>query len=271
VIRFYLPVLAGLIVLSSADAQAPVLKYSWHKGQILVYKVEHDSTFTDAIPEAKVETRTKLNLTKRWEVLDVDDAGVGTLQLTITAMRNEVTPPKGDVMLYDSANPEKSPEEMRKAMAGFLNQPLVVIRVDSAGRVVELKQSKQGGISRFEAMPPFVAVVPRQAVQSGQYWDRAYDITLEPPQGTGEKYSASQRYTCKQSSAKSVVIQLTTTLLKEPEAVADRIPLLQSLPEGEVDFDPENGIMRSAHLKIDKELKGHQGEGSSYHCVTSYT
>jgi hypothetical protein len=64
---------------------------------------------------------------------------------------------------------------------------------------------------------------------------------------------------------------LATELKKQPEAVRDRIPLLQSQPEGEIVFDVQTGRMRSAVLTIDKELKGHQGEDSSYRFISKYT
>ena len=42
-------------------------------------------------------------------------------------------------------------------------------------------------------------------------------------------------------------------------------------PEGEVVFDTQNGRLSSASLKIEKELLGHQGEGSSYKFQSTYT
>jgi hypothetical protein len=269
VFRYCLPIIAGLMLVVGARAQGPV-KYNWKKGQVLVYKVEQITTSTDEVAEAKEETKTKLNLTKHWQVVDVDSEGVATMELSLSSMRNETTTPKGDVLLFDSANLDKTPEELRKVVEGFLNKTLAIIRIDRSGRVVEVKQAKQGGANTYEANPPFVAVVPQQPVQAGQFWDRDYNITLDPPKGTGEKFPAVQRYTCKQSTPTSVVLQIVTTLKKEPEAVADRVPLLQSLPEGEVDFDPQSGIMRSAHMKIDREVKGHQGEGSVYRLQSTY-
>ena len=64
---------------------------------------------------------------------------------------------------------------------------------------------------------------------------------------------------------------VATTLTNLPEAPADQVPLLQMMPEGEVVFDTANGMMRSARLRIDKELTGHQGEGSSYRFQSTYT
>ena len=73
-------------------------------------------------------------------------------------------------------------------------------------------------------------------------------------------------------------------LLQHPGAVEEQIErivadartgvesrrLLQLQPEGEVVFDAQSGLMRSARLTIDKELKNHQGEGTSYRFQRTY-
>jgi hypothetical protein len=269
-LRFFLPIISGLALAASAGAQGPSVKFLWQKGQVLVYKVEHTSTVTDTVGETKAEAKTKLNLTKHWQVLDVDSAGIATMELSLTALRNETTAPDGTVTLYDSADPDKSTPEITKIMSTFVNRPLATIRVDGCGRVIEVKESKQGGANRFEATPPFNIIVPLQPVKEGQFWERSYNITLDPPQGTGEKFPASQKYTCKKVDKAGIVLQLTTTLKKEPEAAADRIPLFQWLPDGEAVFDPQTGMLKSAKLTIDRQVKGHQGEDSSYRLQSTY-
>jgi hypothetical protein len=134
-----------------------------------------------------------------------------------------------------------------------------------------VKKSEFGPASRYESQLPFQLVLPETEPKVGDYWQRAYKITLEPPQGTGQKYEASQRYTCKAVAADSATIALTTTLQTMPDALLDRVPLLRDQPEGEIVFDTRSGLMRSARLVIDKELKDHQGEGSNYHFHSTYT
>ena len=56
-----------------------------------------------------------------------------------------------------------------------------------------------------------------------------------------------------------------------PEASCSQMPLLQSMPEGTIVFDLQNGRLLTATLKSNRELKNHQGEGSSYRFVSSYT
>jgi hypothetical protein len=117
---------------------------------------------------------------------------------------------------------------------------------------------------------PFAAVLPPEGLTAGGSWDRNYNITLEPPQGTGEKYAAVQHYTCKSVVENAAVVALTTELKTPPAAAADRVPLLDKMTEGEILFDVGNGRMHRAVLKVDKELKDYMGEGSNYHVQSSY-
>jgi hypothetical protein len=261
--------LAVLTTATGAWGQAPG-RLRWQVGQVLQYRVEQETFATDVVGDNKVDTKTRHTLTKRWQVLAVDPAGVATVQLSILAMLLETTTPSGDVLRYDSTSPDKSNPQMREQLSRFVGQPVAVLRVDGQGRVVEVKESRFGPASRFDLELPFVGVLPDTGLQPGQAWERSYQITLEPPTGTGEKYAALQRYMCKGITGNLATIAMTTDLKTQPEAVADRIPLIQNLPEGEVVFDLQAGRLQSAVLKTEKELKGHQGEGSSYHFKSTY-
>lgn len=269
--KWLLAIAVGMVLAPLASAQAPAWRFHWQPGQVLTYKVEQVTTASDTIGDTKAETTTKVNNVKRWQVLAVDAAGVATVQLSLAALRIETTTPNGEVLLFDSADSAKSNPQMREQLARFVGQALVVLRIDARGTVVEVKESKYGPASRYESEPPFVMILPEMAVAAGQSWERAYQITLEPPQGTGKKFDAAQKYVCKSVEAGAAVVALTTTVKTLPEAVADQAPLLQMQPEGEIIFDTQTGLLRSARLQIDKELKGHQGEGSSYRFQSKYT
>ncbi|HMC63341.1 MAG TPA: hypothetical protein VKI65_00225 [Gemmataceae bacterium] len=268
--RWWLAMAVGLVV-SFAPAQAAGWRFRWQAGQVLTYKVEQVTNASEEVEGTKVETSTKMNNVKRWQVLNVDNAGVGTLQLSLTALRIETTTPKGETLLFDSANREKSDPQMWEQLSKYVGQPLAVLRVDGRGQVVEVKESKHGPASRFEAEPPFIITLPDEAPKQGEVWERGYRITVEPPDGTGEKYDAVQQYACKSITPDSATLGLKTQLKTQPQALADRIPLFRMLPEGEVIFDTRYGYLRSARTVIEKELTGHQGEGSSYRFKSTYT
>jgi hypothetical protein len=255
---------------ATATAQTP-LKFRWQAGDVLTYSVEHVTRASEVANGAKIDTSSKLNHIKRWQVVAVDAQGVATLQLSLKTLRVKIDSPEGETLLFDSENLDKSTPQMKEQLSKYVNQPLALLRVDAKGKVLEVKECKHGPASRFESEPPFVITLAADVVQSGQFWDRAYSITLEPPQGTGEKYEASQRYVCASLSNAKAVLAMATAIKAPPSAPADQVPLLQLQPEGQVVFDVQAGRLHSAQLTIDKELKGHQGEGSSYRLLSTYT
>lgn len=263
--------LACLVLAPAAFGQAAPWRFRWQAGQALTYRVEQTNTIQEVVGERKTNVVNKLNLVKRWQVREVDAAGAATLHLSLLTMRSEITRPDGEVMLFDSANPDKSTPEMREQLAKYVGDVLAVIRVDGKGNVVEVKESKHGPASRYESDLPFKVALADGAVEAGASWSRAYKVTLDPPAGTGEKYDATQQYTLKAVAGGVATLTLTTAIAKLPESLLDQVPLLQSLPSGEIVFDTASGLLKSAKLRVDKELKGHQGEGSSYRFQSMYT
>jgi hypothetical protein len=262
-----LSVILAMTMPSPATAQETAARFHWKLGQQLTYKIEQNTSVAELVEGKKTETTSKLNSVKRWQVLGVDEAGTATLQFSLIKLRVETTTPAGETLLFDSADPAKSTPQMRDQMEKYVHQPLGTLRVSALGKVVEVKECKFGPASRFESEPPFVLILADQGLP--RQWERNYEITLDPPHGRGEKFAARQQFVIQSINEKMAKVALTTAL-KNPPQPADEAPLLQALPEGEVVFDVEAGLLQTARLKIDKELQGHQGPGSSYHFQSAY-
>lgn len=271
-IRQFLPVaFMTLLHQTAAPAQPSAWQFRWQPGQVLTYRVEQTTSATEIIGGHKTSTATELRLVKRWQNLGPEKGKPGTrLALSLTFLRIQTTKASGEVLFFDSADPAKSTPGMREDLAALIGKTLAVIRVDRAGKVLEVIESKQGPASRFESEPPFVLHLPAHIPELGQTWQRAYHITLEPPQGVGEKFNATQTYAYQGTKDGCVRIGLSTSIAKPPQSLADRVPLLQAQPEGEVLFDARAGRLQAATLRIDKELKDHQGPGSSYRFQSKY-
>lgn len=259
------------VTILGTRAFAGGVQFRWQAGQVLNYKVEQTTAVTDNAEGKKLETSTKLTNVKHWQVLDVDPAGTATLQMSLLSLRIESKTPSGETMVFDSAKPAESTPQMREQLSKYVGQPLVVIRVDARGRMVEVKKCEVGSASRFEAEPPFVLTLPETDLQIGQSWERSYHITLDPPQGTGEKYDALQKYECRSVQDGAATIVLGSMVKNPPASGADQIPLLQMQPAGGAVFNIQAGRMERAYLRIDKEVNGHQGEGSSYKFQSTYS
>jgi hypothetical protein len=265
--------LVSLLVLfaSSASSSAQTSLFRWQEGQVLTYRIEHVTSASETVGKNTTETKTKLNVTKQWRTVSLDAAGVATLELSLAALRLETTKPSGGLLIFDSTDEAKSDPQMSEQLKKYVGHPLALLRMDGRGKIIEVKESKHGPASRFESEPPFVLVFPNAALQEGMTWERPYQITIDPPQGTGEKYDAVQQCVCKSVSPDTATFALTTTFKTQPESLLDRVPLLQLQPQGEIVFDVQAGRLRSATLRVDKELTGHQGEGSSYRFQSLYT
>ncbi len=262
---------AVLAFTAGAPAQSAGWRFRWQKDQVLTYRVEHTSSATEVIDGKTTGFSSKLKLTKRWQVKDVDAAGVATLEMSLTAMRYEVTPVDGKPLVFDSADPDGSDAAMKADLGKYVGTALAVLRMDDLGRVVEVKESRHGPASKFESDLPFKLVLPGTEVKEGGAWERKYQVTLEPPQGTGEKFDAKQTYTCQSVKDGAATVAFTTAILNPPASVADQRPLLQAQTGGTVVFDTAAGVMKSARVTIEKDLKGYQGEGSTYSLRSSYT
>lgn len=248
--------------------QASAARFRWQVGQALTYQVEHNTSVSEVVGGSKVETASKLALVKRWSVIAVDAGGVATISMSLAALRHEQTRPNGEILLFDSAAPDKSTPELREQMKKFVGPPLAVLRIDTQGRVLEVKQG--GAVSRYEVEPPFTLLLPGQPVTENQAWQREYLIPVEPPLGTGEKHPALQKYTCTKVAGNQATITLSTELKTPPATPLERLPLLQKLPQGEIVFDLDTGRVQSVRLGIEQTIQGHQGEGSSYRFQSSY-
>jgi hypothetical protein len=265
---WWLALCAAVTVVQAAPAQEPAWGFRWQAGEVLSYKAEHVTAVAETVGGNKVQTSVKLTLVKRWRVLNVDVHGVATLELSLGAMRNEQQRPSGEIVLFDSSQPDKSTPELREQLSKYIGVPLAVIRVNAWGKVTEVKQ---GSAARYECEPPFALTLPAIAPVVGQAWERTYHITLEPPQGTGEQYDALQKYVCQGMTGGLATVALTTEIKTLPANLLDRVPLLQRQVDGQVVFDVNHGRLHQARLRIDKILEGHQGPGSSYRFESLYT
>lgn len=269
--------LAALLILPlAANAQPPApaanppARFKWQLNQVLTYKINQQTAVRETTLDEKTEkpvtteARTNLTLIKKWAVKGIDDKGIVTLEMTITSMKTEFRKPDGTSVINDSANAVQA-----KEMAGFLNTPIVTVKVDSQGKLVEVKEAKSGSAARLHAELPFRFILPDTGPTAGQTWNRTFTMKLDPPLGTGESYDFTQKYT---GSIKEslVVIGIETALKNPPKTLAEQVPLVPMLWTGEVYFNPAAGQYHAARLKVKAELPNHQGEGTRFEYESAY-
>lgn len=278
----FLSVFVLLVGVGSSPAQQPQavpLRFSWKAGQTLAFLVTQSTTVTESLadegkPTTTGTTATKLTLRRQWTVKDVDAAGTATLEMAITAFRQETRRtgpgkegrPATTTEVLDSATPadrEKLP---------FLGKTMVTAKVDGRGQVVDVKsEAGDAAAARLKAELPFRIALPADAVAPGAKWDRPFAIRIDPPQGTGEVYDLTQSATFRGVNDGFAVIAVATSLKAPPTNSSELLPLVPSLWEGDVFINLQTGSYAGAKFTIRKEIPNHQGEGSKFGYASEYS
>jgi hypothetical protein len=265
-LRWFAPLaLFALLVPAVAHAQ-----FKLAKGQILTYKVEQTTEVKSTVGGMMTAIASRTELTKKWDVLDVDPQGVATLRMTITALKLSQRLPSGETIAYDSTNPDASHKGLREQVGPFVGKPSVQLRLDATGKVLDAKPLVQTPVTQYDSEPPFGVILPAAALEMGKTWTRGYTIALDPPLGTGEKFDAEQSYAVRSATPGQAVIAFQTAIKNPPKVPAEAIPLLQKLPRGEAIFDTTRGLLLSIRTSGGGSVDGHMGEGSKYEYASSY-
>ena len=260
---------------TAAAEDAPKLRFVWAKDSAKIYGVVQTTTVHETVLDEQskkpldIKTVTKLIISKKWLVKSVDPDGTGTLEMSTTALKQEITQTVGDakpvVRLLDSTNPDDL-----KGMT-FLNKPILTLKVDPQGRISDVKSDNASAADRLQTDLPFKLHLPDAAPPANSTWDRAFKLKLPPPLGTGETYDATQKYTFVGMNEEFAVIG-TVTALKVPPTDAAVLPaILPMLWEGDVFFDAKTGGYHGAKLSVKKEVANHQGEGTKFRYTSEYT
>jgi hypothetical protein len=270
--------LAVLLVASGASAQEPP-RFNWQPGQPLTYSVRQTTTVTETTRDdasggpVVAVTVTKLAVTRRWEVDAVEPSGAATLRMTVVAMKQQIARPgardkSGNPTVIETVL-DSATEEGKQAMAAFLGKPIVTVKLDPRGRLLDVT-AEGGSADRVRAELPFRLVLPDGRPSVGAVWDRAFDIKLNPPLGTGEAYPATQTYTLKGERDGYLVVGVGTALKAAPKDPGELPPLVPLLWEGDVYFHPATGRYAGARLSVKREVKNHQGEGTKFEYESKY-
>ena len=269
-------ILAAVIVFAQPSfAEEPVkLRFAFGANQTLTYRIVQTTTVNEIQLDENtkkplaIATSTKLTITKKWIVKEVDPNGAATLEMTMTALKQETNQTVGTekpvVNTLDSSLPADA-----KAMT-FLNKPILTAKIDPLGKLLDVKSEMPGAADRLEADLPFKVQFVADAVAVNATWERSFELKLPPPLGTGEKFLATQKATYRGLKDGLAVIGVVTAL-KKPLAEKALLPgVAPMLWEGDVFVDAKTGTYRGAKLSVKQEVANHAGEGTKFAYASEY-
>ena len=238
--------------------------------RVLQTTTVQDTTLDEQTKKAvDTTTITKLTLDKKWIVKSVDADGSATLELITSAFKQEISQTVGDakpvVRVLDSTIADDA-----KAMV-FLNKPILTFKIDSLGKISDVKSDNPTAADGLLANLPFKVTLPEAALTANSSWERAFDVKLPPPLGTGEKFAAVQKQTFRGMNKDFAIIGVTMALKVVIDDAALMPAIIPVLWEGDVFFNAKTGQYHGAKLTIKKEVANHQGEGTKFRYTSEYT
>lgn len=268
---FAVAILLGL----PAFGEEPVrLRFNFSANQSFTCRIVQTTTVHEiAIDEntkklVAIATSTKLSITKKWLVKEVDPNGTATLEMTMTAMKQETTQTVGTDKPMANSLDSSLPADA-KAMT-FLNKPILTVKLDFHGKLIEVKSEMPGAADRLAADLPFKVMFPAEAITVNGSWERPFELKLPPPLGTGEKFDAVQKATYR-GEKDGIAVLGVETALKKPLAEKALLPgVAPMLWAGDVFFHAKTGTYRGAKLSIKQEVENHAGEGTKYAYTSEY-
>lgn len=271
---------AAQVAAQPAPAQEAV-RFRFAAGEALPYSVEQTTTVSETTLEEGTNrpvagaTVTKLNLTRRWDVKSVDaTTGAATMELTLGSLKQTINRPgprdRAGKLTVDQIVIDSATDEGKAQLAALLGKPIVTIQVDVFGKLLDAKSDNPKSAERLRLELPFRVTLPEALPAVGGSWERPFAIKLDPPQGTGESYEATQTYTRKPDNQGYAVIAVATAVKAPPKDPAQFVGLVPLLWEGEVYFHKAGGRYVGARLGIKREVVNHAGEGTKFTYETTY-
>jgi len=258
----------GVACVASAQVN---LQHSYTKGEELKYQLKQETNVeeTTVDPQTKklttLKTVTTLTLSRTWKIVSVEADGSATLELTITAIKDEVVQTKDDEKAK-TRSLDSSKEDDAKAMP-FLNQPSMTVTLDRRGEVVSVKGEGKDLEAKLKEQLPLRAFLPKGPIKAKDTWTREFTITTP----TKEKFETIQEFAIKGQNGDYIVLSQTTT---PKEKVTDDtvIPMLAHLLwNGEVFFNGKTNQYHGAKLKATQNIKNHRGEGTKFIYKSEFT
>jgi hypothetical protein len=251
------------------------LRFRWKAGDTLTYKVGQTTTVDEVTLDVAgkkptaVKTLTKLTSAKKWVVKEVDADGVATLEMSVTAMRQEVTQTVGDgkpnARVIDSTTPDDAKD------MPFLGKPILTVKVNAYGELSEAKSDNPAAADRLQVELPFRLVLPEAMPKPTDRWERAVSLKLPPPVGTGEAFAATQTFTFQGMKDVYAVVGFATTLKDQPTDPTVWPAVIPSLWQGDLFFNTRTGAYHGAKLTAKKEVANPRGEGTKFAYTSEYT
>lgn len=267
--------LAATTAARADDEKTYTLRYQFHRGEIVGYKVDHQTKVFLQQQEAEQHVEHGSVSNKRYTVRKVDEAGNAVLDLQIDRVQLTAEVDGGESVAYDTASGE-SPPSAFQGIDATVGKPHVRVQVSPRGELLSLDwliatdQSKKPTIEDAPSLDIMV-VLPEGPVKVGDTWKEPFEVEVNATASLKKSVRIQREYTLKSVQGNLATIALKTVVLTPLHDPAQESQLVSKTPRGTVVFDLARGVVTSRTQKVDKVVVGFSGDDSKVHTLSSRT
>ena len=249
----------------SLTGQEYDLRYRFHAGETIRYKVVHLVTIETTIKGTKQEVKTRSISTKAWKVQQPEEEGRITFVHMVenVDMSQQVTGRKA--VRYNSKT-DKEPPQQYQHVAQSLDVPLTTITIDAHGKIIQRKDArKQLGMGGRIVMP-----LPGRPVKIGARWFDPLLVKVKLKDGRVKQVKTRQQYRLEKVTDGIATISVHSQLLTPVDDPKVKIHLVQRLTHGTIQFDIEAGRVISQKLDLNERVIAFNGPESMMQYVGQF-
>ncbi len=242
-------------------APRPVtLEYRFQPREKINMDVSHRAITETTVGATSQSTETATDSLKTWTVVDVDAAGLATLEHSVDDVTmTSSTSDRGQIR-WSSRGDEAAPPGYEQVKAS-LGVPLSRLVVDRSGRVLsrhDLRPCPPSSTGDLVVVP-----LPEGPVTEGSEWTVPQEVVVEVPGGLRKAVRTRLRYQLTAVRDGIATIRVDTTVLTPIDDPRLESRLLERIWDGVIEFDIDRGRVLRRATGIDRRVVGFEGPESS--------
>lgn len=246
-------------------AETYELRYRFTEDQELHYRIHDQRRMEIQVAEIRESPRHTSNTIRRQRVVDVQDDGAATLELTL--LRARLTAESGDERVeFDTAANEPPPAVFRPVLS-TIGLPLGLVTVSPRGVVTDtqLLIPTQNEDAFSTEQRDLLPVLPEDPVAIGDVWRDPFevDIQVSLDQPLKKRIRLERVYSLESVDGGIATIAVRTVVLSPVQDGVQQGQLIQRTTHGTIQFDVERGLLLNRLVSLDNTVVGFQGPQSS--------
>lgn len=273
-VRLSLALMAAAFAAGQSDAAETILRWKFKAGDSVGCVIDQQMTQNLKLLGNDIKITSGQLIDIRWDINDVDSAGVASMTQTIEKIRMKVETPQGVAIDYDTSSgkdPEGQAALLSPLFKALIKQPMTY-KMTSTGSISDVKlpaemveglkkvpgMERMGGMFSEDGMKQMISqgafVLPTEAVDIGKIW-KSESTVDQGPIGkmktiTTYKYAGVEMQDGKQLDKIDTSVEIS---YPDGDKAETKVELTEQEGKGTIYFD--NSIGRTNNSTANSKMK----------------